>query len=169
MKIEQIKEKQVIKNLIFFNKIIVREKSRQILKLLDDDDKLKEERKNYSKWRSRIEGVGNDGTVNSNNNFGSVGSYGATSSENYSSYNYDNSNKNNNDKDSSDSDNEKKKKKKRKKERKVKIMKVIIVIVIMRKKRKKEKKVKIMKVMIVIVKVKVMMMIKIQIKKKIIN
>ena len=45
-----------------------------------------EERKNYSKWRSRIEGVGNDGTINSNNNFGSVGSYGATSSDNYSSY-----------------------------------------------------------------------------------
>ena len=53
-----------------------------------------EERRNYSKWRSRIEGVGNNGKVNSvsSSSYGNVGSYGATSSDNYNSYsNYNSS------------------------------------------------------------------------------
>jgi hypothetical protein len=112
MKIEQIKEKQVkIKNYYINNllKIIVREKSRAILKLLEDRDKLMEERKNYSQWRSRIEGVGSDGTISSISNTGfssyGGGAYGATSSDNYNTSSYDDYNNYN-----------KKKKKKKKKE-----------------------------------------------------
>ena len=125
MKIEQIKEKQV--KIILYNFIkIVREKSRQILKLLEDKDKLMEERKNYSKWRTRIEGVGNNGKVNSvsNTNFGNVGSYGGLSSDNYngySNYNYNDDKKKDKSSDSeSDSDSEKEKKKKKKKGKKKK-------------------------------------------------
>ena len=56
MNLVRIKEKQVSKNknniLIYF---IVREKSRFIVGLIEDKKKLKEERKRYSSWRSRIE------------------------------------------------------------------------------------------------------------------
>ena len=67
-----------------------------------------EERKNYSQWRSRIEGVGSDGTISSisNTGFSSYGgAYGATSSDNYNTSSYDDYNNYN-----------KKKKKKKKKE-----------------------------------------------------
>ena len=102
-----IKVKQVINkiiNLIYLIHI-VREKSRFIVSLIDDPEKLKEERKKYSKWKGRIEGVGGgvSSSSYSSGSYGSVGggSYGATSSEYYSS-----KSKNNKKEESSDSEEE---------------------------------------------------------------
>ena len=87
-----------IKNLFEFSYIdgkvdkgeTIREKSRFILSLINDNNKLKEERKKYDKWKSRIEGVGSGGAISSSDyssNYGSVGgsNFGSTSSNNYSS------------------------------------------------------------------------------------
>ena len=134
MKIVQIKEKQV-KNFFIYNikkKYIVREKSRAILKLLEDRDKLMEERKNYSQWRSRIEGVGSNGVVSSEGYGSYSGTYGATSSDNYYSSSYNDYNYNNDSKkkkkkkkesdsesSSEEDDEEENEKKKKKKEKKI--------------------------------------------------
>ena len=91
---EKIKEKQVSKKIfnkiIFFNKkfflIIVREKSKYIFDLLTDSFKLKEEKQKYSAWKSRIEGVGSNGSIsNKSKDFGfdGINSYGSTSSDCY--------------------------------------------------------------------------------------
>ena len=104
------------------------------MKLLEDRDKLMEERKNYSQWRSRIEGVGSNGIVSSvsSGGYGSYsGTYGATSSDNYygssyNDYNYNDNKKKKKKKKESDSESssedddedEKKKKKKKKKSKK---------------------------------------------------
>ena len=62
MKTELIKGKLV--RIIILHKL-VREKSRAIINLLDDKERLMEERRNYSKWKSRIEGVGSGGHMGS--------------------------------------------------------------------------------------------------------
>ena len=89
MTIELIKAKRVSKNkfnifnIIYIN-IIVREKSKFIVDLLEDKKKLKEERKKYSSWKNRIESVGSD--YSSGGNFSSDnwgGAYGSTSSDAY--------------------------------------------------------------------------------------
>ena len=57
-----------------------------IIKLLEDKDRLMEERKKYSQWKSRIEGVGSGGQIGSvSSSSWNTGSrmYGATSSDNY--------------------------------------------------------------------------------------
>ena len=64
-----------------------------------------EERKNYSQWRSRIEGVGSNGVVSSEGYGSYSGTYGATSSDNYYNSSYNDYNYNN--------DSKKKKKKKK--------------------------------------------------------
>ena len=55
--------------------------------MLDDPEKLKEERKKYAKWRGRIEGVGGgvSSSSYSSGSYESVGweNYEATSSEYY--------------------------------------------------------------------------------------
>ena len=57
-----------------------------IIKLLEDKDRLMEERKKYSQWKSRIEGVGSGGQIGSvSSSSWNTGSrmYGSTSSDNY--------------------------------------------------------------------------------------
>jgi hypothetical protein len=49
----------------FYIKLSVRQKSKEILVLLNDKAKLKAERENYSKWKGRIEGVTSSGKVSS--------------------------------------------------------------------------------------------------------
>ena len=84
--------------------------------MIDDPEKLKEERKKYSKWKGRIEGVGGgvSSSSYSSSSYGSVGggSYGATSSEYYSS-----KPKNNKKEESSDSEEEEEEKENKKRDR----------------------------------------------------
>lgn len=98
----------------FFFKKIVREKSRVIVELLEDRQKLKEERENYSKWKNRIEGVSSSGKMGST-------SYTDKYSSSVSSTNYNkshgvttNKRKNSPKFSSSSSEDEKKKKKDKK-------------------------------------------------------
>ena len=63
----------------------IREKSRFIVDLIDNPQKLKDERKKYDGWKSRIEGVGSGGAMSSSNySSSSYGGYGSTSSDYYS-------------------------------------------------------------------------------------
>ena len=75
--------------------------------MLEDKKKFKEERKKYASWKSRIESVGSSGAISSDSWGGSSNwnSYGATSSEGWSSSKR---------KDDDDDDDNKKKKKKKK-------------------------------------------------------
>ena len=82
------------------------------MSLIENPQKLKEERKKYAGWKDRIQGVGRGGVSSSDYSSGSYGSvgggkYGATSSEYYDDGNDSPKNKNNEKKDeSSDSDEE---------------------------------------------------------------
>lgn len=61
--------------------MLVREKSKVIVSLLEDRNKLKEEREKYSKWKNRIEGVSNNGrvgAVSSSDYTGNSSSYGGS-------------------------------------------------------------------------------------------
>ena len=62
----------------------IREKASFILELVEDTDKLEEERKNYKGWKNRIAGVSSSGgtTSVSSSNYGSS-SYGGVSSSQY--------------------------------------------------------------------------------------
>jgi hypothetical protein len=77
--IRLIKEKLVK----YFN--IVREKSKFILSLLEDKEKLKDERKNFARWKARIEGVSNSGKITSvgSNDIGNSVSKGTYASSSY--------------------------------------------------------------------------------------
>ena len=75
-----------IKKIIYINNYnIVRNKSKYLVELLSDSFKLKDEKKKFSSWKSRIEGVASEGVSSSSyrkkkddNNI-----YGSTSSESY--------------------------------------------------------------------------------------
>jgi hypothetical protein len=67
---------------------IVRSKAKYIFELVTDSFKLKDEKKKFSAWKSRIEGVGSGGVSSSSYNKKSYGNdgasfYGSTSSSNY--------------------------------------------------------------------------------------
>ena len=47
------------------NYIIVRNKSKYLVELLSDSFKLKDEKKKFSSWKSRIEGVASEGVSSS--------------------------------------------------------------------------------------------------------
>ena len=47
------------------NYIIVRNKSKYLVELLSDSFKLKDEKKKFSSWKSRIEGVTSEGVSSS--------------------------------------------------------------------------------------------------------
>ena len=52
--------------LIFFNIFnLVRNKSKYLVELLSDSFKLKDEKKKFSSWKSRIEGVASEGVTSS--------------------------------------------------------------------------------------------------------
>ena len=87
---------------------IVREKSRFIVSLIENPQKLKEERKKYAGWKGRIEGVGGgvSSSSYSSGSYGSIGggNYSATSSEYYGENS--NSHSKNNKKEEDDSEEE---------------------------------------------------------------
>ena len=93
-KMVKIEEKQVrikyyYKYYIFLSIFhIVRNKAKYIFELLTDSFKLKDEKKKFSSWKTRIEGVGSGGVSSSSykgKKFGKDGAsfYGATSSDSY--------------------------------------------------------------------------------------
>jgi epsin len=93
----------------------IREKAKYIFELVTDSFKLKDEKKKYSAWKSRIEGVGSGGSTSYSNksNFGKDGGsyYGSTSSNSYGGTisKYYDRNKDKKDKDKDDDDKKKKK------------------------------------------------------------
>jgi len=65
----------------------IREKASFIIDLLEDSDKLDEEKKNYKEWKNRIAGVSNNGSTNGISSVSSSSitqsNYGGVSSSNY--------------------------------------------------------------------------------------
>jgi hypothetical protein len=112
----QIKEKPVSQKNFYFDYLIyiVREKAKFILSLLKDKKKLKEERKKYSTWKSRIESVSSSGGISSDSWGGGSNwqSYGSTSSDGWAS-----NKKKDDDEDDDDEDDDKKKEKEKKERR----------------------------------------------------
>ena len=82
------KSKNIIKKFLIFFINIVRNKAKYIFELLTDSFKLKDEKKKFSSWKSRIEGVGSGGISSSSyskKGYGNDGAsfYGSTSSSSY--------------------------------------------------------------------------------------
>ena len=109
---KQIKVKQVINYIysLFILINIVREKSRFIVSLLENPQKLKEERKKYAGWKDRIQGVGKGVSSSdySSSSYGSIGGgkYGATSSDYYDEGSHSSNTKKNEKEEKSDSEEE---------------------------------------------------------------
>ena len=104
----------------------VREKAKYIFELVTDSFKLKDEKKKFASWKSRIEGVGSsESSTKKKKNFGKDGAsaYGATSSSSYggtiSTY-YDKN------KDRKDKDKIKEKDKEKEKEKEIKAILLLL-------------------------------------------
>lgn len=106
--------------LVIFINSIVREKSKTLIELIEDREKLKEERERYSKWKSRIEGVSSSGVMSSvsSSNYNSKPFYTGSVSYLDKQEKKESTNKKKKEESSSDSEEDDKKNKKKAKKKK---------------------------------------------------